>query len=56
MVFSAPDNNPCMATLMPIALQHAGLAARDPYQPGGLFSLGKPGLIDELPRRTVSAL
>jgi len=48
MVFSAPDNNPCIATLMSIALQHAGLAARDPYQPGGLFSLGKPGLIDDL--------
>lgn len=48
MVFSAPDNNPCVATLMSIALQHAGLAARDPYQPGGLFSLGKLGLIDDL--------
>jgi SAM-dependent methyltransferase len=48
MVFSAPDNNPCIATLMSIALRHAGLAARDPYQPGGLFSLGKPGSIDGL--------
>lgn len=48
MVFSAPDDNPCIATLMSIALQHAGLAERDPYQPGGLFSLGKPGMIDDL--------
>lgn len=48
MVFSAPDNNPCIATLMSIALRHAGLVAADPYQPGGLFSLGRPGLIDDL--------
>ena len=48
MVFSAPDNNPCVATLMSIALRHAGLAATDPYRPGGLFSLGRPGLIGDL--------
>lgn len=51
MVLSAPDDNPCIATLMSIALHHAGLAARDPYQPGGPFSLGKPGLIDDLFRQ-----
>lgn len=51
MVFSTPDVNPCVAILMSTALEHAGLAARDPYQPGSLFSLGKPGLIDELFRR-----
>lgn len=33
------------------ALKHAGLPPRDPYQPGGLLSLGKPGLIDELFRQ-----
>src|SRR5574341_757638 len=48
MVFSTPDANPCIAILMSTALQHAGLPSRDPYQPGGLLSLGKPGLIDEL--------
>ena len=48
MVFSTPDDNPCIATLMSMARQHAGLPAGDPYQPGGLFSLGKPGLIDDL--------
>ena len=26
-------------------------AARDPFQPGGLLSLGKPGLIDDLFRK-----
>jgi hypothetical protein len=33
---------------MSTALKHAGLAPRDPFQPGGLLSLGKPGLADEL--------
>lgn len=48
MVFSSPDKNPCVAMLMQAALQHAGMPPRDPYQPGGLLSLGRPGLIDEL--------
>lgn len=48
MVFSRPEANPCVATLMSTALKHAGLPPRDPYQPGGLLSLGKPGVIDEL--------
>jgi SAM-dependent methyltransferase len=51
MVFSTPDKNPCVATLMSTALKHAGLPPRDPYQPGGLLSLGKPGLIDDLFRQ-----
>jgi ubiquinone/menaquinone biosynthesis C-methylase UbiE len=48
MVFSRPDRNPCLGILMSTALKHAGRPARDPFQPGGLLSLGKPGLIDEL--------
>ncbi len=48
MVFSSPANNPCVTILVSTALRHAGLAPRDPYQPGGLLSLGKPGLTDEL--------
>jgi len=48
MVFSRPDRNPCVTILMSTALKHAGLAPRDPFQPGGLLSLGKPGLADEL--------
>ena len=35
-------------TLMATALKHAGLPPRDPYTPGGLLSLGKPGLLDEM--------
>jgi SAM-dependent methyltransferase len=48
IVFGAPQANPCVTTVMSMALRHAGLPLRDPYQPGGLLSLGKPGLIDEL--------
>lgn len=51
MVFSAADANPCVSILMSTALRHAGLPPRDVYQPGGLLSLGKPGLIDDLFRR-----
>lgn len=51
MVFSTPEKNPCVAILVATALKHAGLPPRDPYQPGGLLSLGRPGLIDELFRR-----
>jgi SAM-dependent methyltransferase len=48
MVFSSPDKNPCVAILVSTAFKHAGLPPRDPYQPAGLLSLGKPGQIDEL--------
>jgi ubiquinone/menaquinone biosynthesis C-methylase UbiE len=48
MVFSRPEKNPCVAMLMQTALQHAGLPLRSPFQPGGLMSLGQPGLIDGL--------
>jgi SAM-dependent methyltransferase len=51
MVFAGPETNPCVAILMSTALRHAGMAPRDPWQPGGLLSLGKPGLIDDLYRR-----
>lgn len=48
LVFSQPQSNPCIGILMSTALQHAGLAPRDPFQPGGLLSLGKPGLLERL--------
>ena len=48
MVFGAPQANPCVTTLMSTARRYAGMPPLDPYQPGGLLSLGKPGLIDEL--------
>lgn len=48
MVFSRPEKNPCIGMLMSTALRHAGLPPRDPYRPGGLLSLGKPGWVDEL--------
>lgn len=48
MVFSRPERNPCITILVSTALKHAGLPPRDPYQPGGLLSMGRPGLIDQL--------
>jgi SAM-dependent methyltransferase len=48
MVFSQPERNPCIGILMSTALRYAGLPARDHFQPGGLLSLGKSGLADEL--------
>lgn len=48
MVFSTPDHNPCIGILVSTAMKHAGLPPRDPFQPGGLLSLGKPGVIDGL--------
>lgn len=43
MVFSRPERNPCITILMGSALRHAGLPALDPFMPGGLLSLGRPG-------------
>jgi hypothetical protein len=51
MVFSTPDKNPCVSILISTAFKHAGLPPRDPWEPGGLLSLGKPGLIDDLFRQ-----
>lgn len=48
MVFAGPDQNPCLRILMSTALGHAGLPPRDPFTPGGLVSLGRPGLLDSL--------
>jgi SAM-dependent methyltransferase len=48
LVFSQPARNPCITTLMSTAMKHAGLAPRDPFEPGGLLSLGRPGLMGEL--------
>jgi SAM-dependent methyltransferase len=48
IVFAGPDMNPCLRILMSTALRHAGIPPRDPFQPGGLVSLGKPGLMDDL--------
>lgn len=48
MVFAEPDANPCIRILMSTALRHAGLPPRDPFAPGGLLSLGRPGHLDRL--------
>lgn len=48
VVFSKPENNPCLTILLSTALRHAGLPPRDPFLAGGLLSLGQPGRIDAL--------
>jgi ubiquinone/menaquinone biosynthesis C-methylase UbiE len=50
LVFSGPQNNPCLAIMTRAALKHAGLAAesQSPFAPGTLMSLGKPGLFAHL--------
>lgn len=50
LVFSRPERNPCIVTLLSTAFEHAGLPPRDPAQPGGLLSLGEPGRLDRLYR------
>lgn len=48
MVFSEASANPCIGILVSIATRHASLPQGDPYRPGALLSLGRPGLIEEL--------
>lgn len=48
LVFSEPQHNPCIGILMSTAIKHAGLPPPDPFQPGSLLSLGKPGFLDGL--------
>lgn len=50
LVFSQPGRNPCLGIMMACALQHAGLPARQPFEPGTLLSLGQPGLLAQLLR------
>lgn len=50
MVFTGPQGNPCLRILMATARGHAGLAPGDPWTPGSLTSLGKPGLLEALMR------
>ncbi len=46
LVFSSAETNPCLRILMSTALEHAGLPPVDPYRPGSLVSLGKPGQLE----------
>ncbi|MGE3870218.1 MAG: class I SAM-dependent methyltransferase, partial [Pseudorhodoplanes sp.] len=48
LVFAGPEENPCIRVLMATASRHAGLPPRDPFAPGGLLSLGRPGHLDRL--------
>lgn len=48
LVFGPPEANPCVTLLMRVARTYAGLPPADPFQPGGLLSLGRPAALDEL--------
>jgi SAM-dependent methyltransferase len=48
MVFSEPSRNPCIGIVAAITARHAGLPVDGPARPGGLLSLGAPGLIETL--------
>lgn len=51
VVFAPPKVNPCIALMLTIARQHAGMLPLTPESaaaPGTLFSLGRPGLLAEL--------
>ena len=48
LVFAGPEANPCVTITMQTALRHAGAAARKPFEPGSLLSLGRPGLLPAL--------
>jgi len=50
LVFAGPEANPCISITMQTAMRHAGAAARNPFEPGSLLSLGRPGLLEALLR------
>jgi protein-L-isoaspartate O-methyltransferase len=48
VVFSAPQQNPCLTITMAIASRYAGLPPDEVAKPGSLLSLGRPGLLAKL--------
>ncbi len=48
VVFSAPQQNPCVTITMAIARRYAGLPPAANAEPGSLLSLGQPGLLARL--------
>ncbi len=48
LVFAGPDVNPCIARTLRTARLYAGLPDADPFAPGSLLSLGRPGLAAQL--------
>ena len=50
LVFAGPETNPCITITMQTALRHAGAEGRNPFEPGSLLSLGRPGLMAALLR------
>jgi ubiquinone/menaquinone biosynthesis C-methylase UbiE len=51
MVFSVPEQNPCLVVSTSVACKHAGVPPQSTDRPGRLMCLGKPGLIADLFRQ-----
>lgn len=45
LVFAGPEVNPCITLTLRTARRHARLPDADPFAPGSLLSLGRPGLV-----------
>ncbi len=48
LVFSAPENNPCIGILASTAAKHAKLERMDPFAQGSLLSLGRAGALQAM--------
>ena len=48
VVFSAPQQNPCLTITMGIARRYAGLPPATSVEPGSLLSLGAPGVLAQM--------
>jgi ubiquinone/menaquinone biosynthesis C-methylase UbiE len=51
LVFSNPLANPCIRIMIGSVHRHLGTTPLDPFTPGSLLSLGRPGLMAELLRQ-----
>ena len=51
LVFDSPEGNPCITALAKVLQRHAqpiSTLTNDPFAPGTLLSLGRPGLLAQL--------
>jgi ubiquinone/menaquinone biosynthesis C-methylase UbiE len=48
LVFSTPENNPCLGIMASTAARHGKLTGMDPFKPGSLLSLGRAGELETM--------
>ena len=51
LVFSTPENNPCLGIMASTAARHGKLTGMDPFRPGSLLSLGRAGELEAMFRQ-----